>query len=513
MDNQDYTLLVVDDNEMNRDMLSRRLARKGYQVKVAEDGERALAVVEEGAVDLVLLDIMMPGIDGVEVLKILRRKHSQTELPVIMATAKADSKDMVEALGEGANDYVVKPLDFPVVLARVQAQLRTKEAAAAPVSGEPTVAEIEPGVVVAGKYRLEQLIGSGTFGAVYRAVHVELDRQLAVKVLQPSVTANEDSLNRFRQEGIAACRVQHPNAVAVSDFGVTGTGVAYLVMELLEGRPLVDELTRERKLSPERCLEVALPVCEVLADAHDAGLVHRDIKPENIFLHHSPRGEEVKVCDFGIAKLVGESVTQQNLTAEGWVLGTPAYMAPERITPQELTGKADVYSLGVMLFEMLTGQRPFVARNRDPMSMIMMHVNTEAPTLRSIAPEVPAELEEVVASAIRKSPQERPGARDLAAALRGAVEEIDRRPAPASGDEATVPDGAPYQAARDQDARDQAAGDQAAGDRTAGDRAAGDRAADDPAINRHAPTVALAAGEESGGFFGRWLRKLRRSIG
>ncbi len=485
MDNQDYTLLVVDDNEMNRDMLSRRLARKGYQVKVAEDGEQALAMVGEEAVDLILLDIMMPGIDGVEVLKTLRQTRSQTDLPIIMATAKAESKDMVEALSYGANDYVVKPLDFPVVLARVQAQLRTKEAASAPASGEPTAAEIEPGVVLAGKYRLEKLIGAGTFGAVYRAVHTELDRELAVKVLQPSVTANEDSLQRFRQEGIAACRVQHPNAVAVSDFGVTETGVAYLVMELLEGRPLVDELTRGSKLTPGRCLEIIEPVCEVLAEAHDADLVHRDIKPENIFLHQTSRGELVKVCDFGIAKLVGEAVTEQNLTAEGWVLGTPAYMAPERITPQELGGKADVYSLGIMLFEMLTGRRPFLARNRDPMSMIMMHVNTEAPTLGSVDPQVPAELEEVVASAMNKDPEERPGARELAAALRGAVEKVSQASAPAGR---SAPDAA---AAADPAGRDGSAGG---------------------AIDRHAPTVALEPGSPKGeGLLGRWLKKLRGS--
>ena len=124
MENQDYTLLVVDDNEMNRDMLSRRMARKGFQVEVAEDGEQALEVVAGKAIDLVLLDIMMPGIDGVEVLKRLRKDYSQTELPVIMATAKAQSKDMVEALDHGANDYVVKPLEFPVVLAKVQKELR-----------------------------------------------------------------------------------------------------------------------------------------------------------------------------------------------------------------------------------------------------------------------------------------------------------------------------------------------------------------------------------------------------
>ena len=425
VENQDFKLLVVDDNEMNRDMLSRRLARRGYQVRVAEDGEQALQIVDQEPIDLILLDIMMPGIDGVEVLKILRLKHSQLELPIIMATAKADSKDMVEALDHGANDYVVKPLDFRVVLARVQAQLRSKAAAPPPKSGEPTLGDLEPGVTVAGKYLLEEHIGAGTFGAVYRGVHVDLDRPVAVKVLQPSVTANDESLRRFKQEGVAACRVNHPNAVAVSDFGVTETGVAFLVMELLKGSGLDDELRDRHKLSPQRCLEILEPVCSVLADAHDAGLVHRDIKPENIYLHQSPRGEVVKVLDFGIAKLVGEAVTKENLTAEGWVLGTPAYMAPERIASQDLTPRADIYSLGIMLCEMVTGSRPFTAVNRDPMSMIMMHVNTEAPTLRSIDSDVPEVLEDIVARTVRKKPEERPDARELAASLRRAVEQIE----------------------------------------------------------------------------------------
>jgi len=484
VENSETTLLVVDDNEMNRDMLSRRLQRKGYTVLTAEDGETALEIVGREAVDLVLLDIMMPGLDGVEVLKILRKDRSQTELPVIMATAKAESQSMVEALGEGANDYVTKPLDFPVVLARVQAQLRTKEAAAAPRSGEPTAAEIEPGVVLAGKYRFEELIGSGTFGAVYRAVHVELENEVAVKVLQPSVTANEESLKRFRLEGVAACRVQHLNAVAVSDFGVTDTGVAYLVMEFLRGRALVDELEQQRQIPPQRCLEIIAPVCEVLAEAHAAGLVHRDIKPENIFLQDTAQGERVKVLDFGIAKLVGEAVTQENLTADGWVLGTPAYMAPERISPRDLDGKADVYSLGVMLFEMLTGKRPFMAANRDPMSMIMMHVNTEAPTLRSIDPDLPEVLEEPVAWAIRKEPAERPDARELAAALAEAVAKINGIPAAAP---AEVPAAAAPLAAPAREVEDSAE------------------------IDRFAPTISLTASEEaSKGRVGRWLDKLKR---
>jgi len=430
VENKDYTLLVVDDEEFNRDMLSRRLERKGYKVLVAEYGERALEIVENHPVDLILLDIMMPGIDGIEVLKTVRKSHDQNELPVIMVTAEGESE--IKALDLGANDYVTKPLNFPRVLARVQTQLRGKVAAAkAAASAEPQASEIKEGAVLAGKYRLGKAIGAGTFGAVYRATHQELDVDLAIKILQTGVTASEDSVARFRREGVSACRIRHPNAVMVSDFGVTEGGVAYLVMELLEGLSLAEEVRDRGPLAPERCSEILRPICDVLAEAHAAGIIHRDIKPENVFLHHTPRGEVVKVLDFGIAKLVGDTVTSQNLTAEGFILGTPAYMAPERLVNEPYDGRSDVYSLGIMLFLMLTGRLPFVARSGDPMSLLMMHVHDEMPALRSINPQVPAELEAVIARATSKQPAERPGAARLAHEFAQAVAAATAAPAPA----------------------------------------------------------------------------------
>jgi len=418
MGNEEHTLLVVDDEEMNRDLLSRRLERKGYRVVVAEGGREAIDAVANEPIDLVLLDIMMPGIDGLEVLETLRRRHSQSELPIIMATAKGESEDVVHALELGANDYVVKPLDFPVVLARVQAQLRTKASAtpaAPPARREPGASEIAPGIVLAGKYRLDALLGAGTFGAVYRARHLDLERDIALKVLRSAMASDPDSLARFRSEGAAACRLQHPNAVAVHDTGVTEGDVAYLVMELLDGVSLDGELRERGTLPPRRCAEILTPVCEVLAEAHEAGMVHRDVKPGNIFLHRA-RGEEVvKVLDFGIAKLMSETATSRQLTRDGLLVGTPVYMAPERLDDRAYDGRSDVYSLGVMLFQMLTGRLPFGAERGDLMALVVHHMTQPVPPLREHAPEVPPAVEAVVARALAKRPEDRPDARGLAA--------------------------------------------------------------------------------------------------
>ena len=156
------------------------------------------------------------------------------------------------------------------------------------------------------------------------------------------------------------------------------------------------------------------PICDVLAEAHEKDLVHRDIKPENIFLHRE-RGEEVvKVLDFGTAKLMGEAAIQQNLTADGWILGTFAYVSPERLLNQGYDGRSDVYSLGVMVFEMLTGEKPFPAHEGDPMSIFAQHVHEAPRTLRNLAPDLPAQLEKPIARALRKDPKERPDAATFA---------------------------------------------------------------------------------------------------
>ena len=416
------TVLVVDDHQNNRDLIGRRLERAGYRVLLAENGPEALDTVADETVDLVILDIMMPGLSGIDVLQILRKQHSAAELPVIMATAKDQSEDKVEALSHGANDYVTKPLDFPVVLARVEAQLRTRAA----MRGEQTarnvvLAAVGPGTVLAGKYRLEEELGAGSFGAVYRATHLGFDQAVAVKVLQKPVDESSETLARFRQEGKSAFRLQHPNVVSVHDFNFTEGSFAFLVMELLEGHSLEQELRRRGRLSPERCGEILPPICDALAEAHTLGIIHRDIKPANIFLQQTRRGEVVKVLDFGIAKLVGDAAMEQHLTLDEGVLGTPSYMAPERLSGGKYDGRSDVYALGVVLYQLLTGQPPFVSDKNEAMAVAMMHLTHQPEPLRVLRPDVSPALESVVMAALAKDPESRPTAEDLSRGLMEAL--------------------------------------------------------------------------------------------
>jgi len=416
------SVLVVDDLPANLDLMSRRLERSGFTVLTALDGPTALQKLREETVDLVLLDIMMPGMTGLEVLRHIRTTWSAAVLPVVMVTAKTDSADIVEALGLGANDYVTKPVDFPVTLARIQSHLRTREAARAetPVllEGEPrAAAQAGPGSVFGGRYRLESRIGGGSFGTVYRARHLELDRDVAVKVLGTSAGTDPEALARFRREGASACRVRHPNAVAVLDLGVNPAGVAYLVMELLEGRSLDSELEHEGRLSPIRCAAILVPVCRALAAAHAAGVVHRDIKPSNIFLHRPGKKEVPKILDFGIAKIAGATALGQNITLDGSLLGTPAYMAPERFRRGPYGAKSDVYSMGTVLYEMLSAKLPFVPSSPDPLALVAMQIEDEPPPLRERYPDVSPALEALVRTTLSKNPDERPTAQLLARRL------------------------------------------------------------------------------------------------
>ena len=418
MSRHPFTILLVDDNAVNREVWSSYLVKEGFRVRDAAGGEDALDLLAENPVDLILLDVVMPDMNGFAVLEEVRREYSPGSLPVIMVTAKGESEDVVKGFDLGANDYVTKPLDLGVLLVRIQAQLRSKVPAAttsSPTRTGGSVAEYKPGTVLDGKYRLETLLDRGSFGAVYRGMHLSLKRGVAVKVLAATLDTDPASRTRFQQEGISTCQIKHPNAVAVLDFSLTEAGTPFLVMELLEGETLEDEIKKDGLLDPLRCAILLVPICEVLHEAHSLGIIHRDIKPQNIFLHRGRHGEVVKVLDFGIAKMVGELALHRKITLEGSIIGTPAYMAPERLSDESYDGRSDVYSLGVMLYEALAGRRPFSPRSGSMLELMQVGDRKPPPPLRALRPEIPEPIDRLVLETLKRSPSKRPTARELAA--------------------------------------------------------------------------------------------------
>lgn len=259
------------------------------------------------------------------------------------------------------------------------------------------------------KYCVEERLGSGGMGAVYRARHLSMDRPVAIKVLHQRLSEDEAARVRFQIEARAAVHLQHTNAVSVTDFGQTSEGCVYIVMELLEGRTLREILSREAPIETARAISMMLQASDAVAAAHDAGIIHRDLKPSNILVTQSAdQPAVVKVLDFGIAKFAPDDEEEATtLPAQtNSVLGTPRYMSPEQHNGNELTPAADVYSLGVILYEMLTGMVPF--SGASPAEIAEKHANNQPHLPREIVAAIPEDVQRIVLHALEKQPADRP---------------------------------------------------------------------------------------------------------
>ncbi len=262
------------------------------------------------------------------------------------------------------------------------------------------------GTLLAGRYRIERLLGSGGMGAVYRAEHVLMRKACAVKVLHPEMTQVPEVVARFEREAVAAARIEHPNVAAATDFGQLEDGSFYLVLEFIEGQSLSRRVADEGILPEERALLIARQIAEALAAAHAAGIIHRDLKPDNVMLVTKDGSPDfVKVLDFGIAKLAleGPGETQQVLTRLNTVMGTPEYMAPEQARGDPADARADIYTVGAILFEMLSGTSPF--RHEEFVVVLSRKLTEDAPALPA---SVSAATQAMVAQLLRRSPDERP---------------------------------------------------------------------------------------------------------
>lgn len=250
------------------------------------------------------------------------------------------------------------------------------------------------GRLLADRYRLVQKIGEGGMGAIYKAVHTKMDRICAIKLLTALSVNNEAAVSRFKREAKMASSINNAHAVTIYDFGEAEDGLIYLAMEFIDGKPLSSLIAKEGALSPDRVVKITNQIAEGLAAAHSLGIVHRDLKPDNIMLaRRTAEREFVKVLDFGIAKAVADD-SGDNLTKTGFILGTPVYMSPEQLSGEKLDARSDIYSLAIIVYEMLSGRLPFEGDN--PQAIMIKRITTDPIPLRTVAPDVSESMERAV---------------------------------------------------------------------------------------------------------------------
>ena len=259
------------------------------------------------------------------------------------------------------------------------------------------------------RYQLLEYIGRGGMGAVFKARQVHMGREVALKVIHRRLCQDEKQIQRFEQEARTSSKLNHPNNIRVFDYGTSDDGRLFMAMEFLKGKTLGQLITDEGTIHPDRVAHIARQMFKSLAEAHQLGLVHRDLKPENIFICEIfGETDFVKVLDFGIAKAIGPTEEDAKLTQTGFICGTPRYLSPEQALGQPVDGRADLYSVGVLMYEMLTGRPPFVGEN--PISIVMKHVHDDPPPIVGVERygERARQLIWLVDRLLEKNPARRP---------------------------------------------------------------------------------------------------------
>ncbi|MGQ0764650.1 MAG: response regulator [Gemmatimonadota bacterium] len=470
-------ILVVDDLEDNRSVLERRLSRQGHAVVCATGGREALELVDRERFDLILLDVIMPDLDGLSVLQRLKESPATRDIPVLMISALDNEATVVRCIECGAEDHLGKPFDPVLLRARIDASLEKKRlrdteleylsqvnlviaAASAVESGTYDVDSIgdvaqrgdelgrlarvfsrmvlqvqvregrlqrqllalrremaqvdrgtasatpvqavnalRPGTLFAGRYEIMDETGRGGMGIVYRAIDRELGEPVAVKTLHPELVANATALERFRSEIRLARHISDRNVVRIHDIGES-SGVYYLTMEFVEGVTVRKLLDASGRLSVPATLAIATQLAHSLIVAHEKEVIHRDIKPENLLLD---REGVLHVMDFGVARLVED---RSEITGVGDIVGTPAYMSPEQLLAERVDPRTDLYALGVVLYECLTGRRPFDASS--PFLLVARVFKEDPVPPLTLNPAIPTALNAMILKLLAKTPDDRP---------------------------------------------------------------------------------------------------------
>ena len=403
-------ILVIDDDPVVRKLASLYLTRAGCGVEECAGGIEALTVIGANPPDLILCDIHFPGLDGYGLLSALRAQSATASIPVILMTAHADHSGFRKSMKLGADDYLTKPLDREELIDAVRARLARAGLTDVPpastttsVSSTPApsgqAAEDIQAVTRLTDYKLVRKIAEGGMSSIYLADQKSTGRRVVLKMAPLTRGIAQDVIDRFLQEPKMLERLHHPNIIEIYAQGFNEEHL-YIAMEYFQHGSLNEHL--EAALPEAKAFEYTLQIARALEAAHKAGIVHRDLKPDNLMMR---KDGSLALTDFGIAK----DLHAASLTQQGEVLGTPSYVAPEQAQGLPVGPAADVYSLGVMLFQMLTGRKPYQAN--DPQNILYQHINSPIPRL----PEDLAQWQDLINFMMAKSPDTRP--RDGSAVL------------------------------------------------------------------------------------------------
>jgi serine/threonine protein kinase len=324
--------------------------------------------------------------------------------PVLLLSGKKALSDKEQGFESGADDYLTKPFHPKELTARIKALLRRAELMA-PKSID--VGELAPESLFAERYKIVSTLGRGSTGIIYQAQHIFLNRLVALKVLHPQLVADPDNVARFRREAQAVSCLSHPNIIAVYDFGITPSGLPYLVMDYSEGETLALRICMKNHLSLDEALPFFIQAADALSHSHERGVIHRDVKPGNIMLVQNNDGQEIlKLVDFGIAK-IAQGGTALQVTQNGDILGSPLYMSPEQCMGHELDARTDIYSFGCVMHMALLGREPFTGDN--VLDVMYRRTIEDVRPFASVRNDVslPHTIEAIVMKALKRAPSAR----------------------------------------------------------------------------------------------------------
>jgi CheY-like chemotaxis protein len=396
------TILVVDDDPGVCRYVQTVLKRVGYEVDGTEDGDRAIELLKRRRFDLVITDLTMPNVSGMELLESVKAAALDTD--VLVMSAAGSIPLAVQAIKLGALNYIEKPIEPTALLGEVRAAFKHRKDAllgrTMPAGTTPRTVRSVPTRI--GRYRIERVLGSGGMGTVYAAFDPELDRTVAIKTVQPPASLGEPMLrhiaDRFIREARAAAQLTHPNIAAIYDFGQDEeSGLTYFAMERVHGVTLNALLANLGALPLRRALKVLYQLADALEFAHRHGIVHRDVKPGNVIVGEADRA---KLLDFGVARIEGSELTQS-----GHLLGSPGYVSPEAALGDRVDHRADQFSLAILFLEMVSNRKVF--GEDDIVKTLHLVVSRPAPRLSELTVEAPSELQVVLDRMTDKSPAKR----------------------------------------------------------------------------------------------------------